>query len=100
MEGHNWGRKAAPGELPDLRYCSDIYWAHWVRDNPNVKRIRVYGAHRVVNDATVLLIARAFKNKGVKDLAPWPGASFSADTDEGKALIGERATYGNQAAMV
>jgi hypothetical protein len=83
-----WYRSAAPGELPDLRQCSDIYWALWVRENPNVKNLRVYGAHHVINDNTVLLTSRAFKNKGIDKLTVWPGLSFSADTDEGRALIG------------
>jgi len=54
-----------------------------------VKSLRVYGAEHVVNDATVLLVSRAFKNDNVEDLAPWPGTSFSAESAEGKALIGE-----------
>jgi hypothetical protein len=59
-----------------------------VRENPNVKNLRVYGAQHVINDNTVLLASRAFKNKGVDKLSVWPGLSFSADTEEGKALIG------------
>jgi hypothetical protein len=68
---------------------SDIYWGYWFRDNPNVKNLRVYYANNVVNDATVLLAARAFKNKKIDTLTPWPGASFARDSDEGRALIGK-----------
>ncbi|KAH7388645.1 hypothetical protein BKA66DRAFT_511037 [Pyrenochaeta sp. MPI-SDFR-AT-0127] len=88
-DGHrSWGRAATPEELPAIRRCSDIYWAYWVRDNPNPKNLRIYGAYNVVNDATSLLAARAFRNNKIKELSKWPGAAFTADTDEGKALIG------------
>lgn len=50
----------------------------------------MYGAENIVNDDTVLLVARAFKNNELTKLAPWPGNSFDASTSEGKALIGER----------
>lgn len=90
VEFNNWCRKAAPGELPDIHFCSDIYWAYWVRDNPNIKNFRVYGAHDVINDDTVLLVAKAFRNNKIEALSAWPGTSFAADTDEGKALIGKR----------
>lgn len=49
----------------------------------------MYGAEHIVNDETVLLISRAFKNTNVDDLSPWPGTTFSAESAEGKALIGE-----------
>jgi hypothetical protein len=62
--------------------------SHWVRDNPNVKNLRVYGAHNVVNEHTTFLVARAFKNKNIAKLTPWPGASFDMDTEEGQALLG------------
>ncbi|KAH4341305.1 hypothetical protein HBH98_176550 [Parastagonospora nodorum] len=61
VDHDNWGRKASPGELPDLRYCSDMYSCYWVRDYPNVNNLRFYGAKKVVNDDTVLLAARALR---------------------------------------
>ncbi|KAI8936195.1 hypothetical protein NX059_006626 [Plenodomus lindquistii] len=87
VSGAGWGRKANPGELPELRFLSDIYWGHWVRDNPNVRNLRFYGAHMVINDDTVRLAGRAFKNVNADKLVPWPGTSFPATTEEGKALI-------------
>lgn len=83
-----WHRQAAPGELPELRFVSDIFWGFWVRDNPNVKNIQVYGAYLVINERTVLLVSRALRNVHVNTLKLWPGTSFSAETEEGKALIG------------
>ena len=85
----NWGRAADPTELPVLRYCSDIYWAHWIRDNPNIRNLRVYGAQNVVNDDTVLMTVGAMKITELHDLSPWPGTSFDASSPEGKALIGK-----------
>ncbi|KAH4294576.1 hypothetical protein HBH64_030320 [Parastagonospora nodorum] len=67
VDHDNWGRKASPGELPDLRYCSYIYSCYWVRDYPNVNNLRFYGAKKVVNDDTVLLAARALREAKKKD---------------------------------
>lgn len=87
-EGQNWGRKAAPGELPELRFCSDIYWAYWVRRNPDIKNLRVYGAQQVINPDTVLLTSRAFKNSKIDKLSPWPGKAFLHGSEELTALLG------------
>jgi hypothetical protein len=92
----DWGRKANPGELPELRFASDIYWGYWFRGNPNVKNLRVYGAQNIINTDTVLLAARALKElKDPKDsketkLKPWPGHVFEGSSDAGKAVIGEQ----------
>jgi hypothetical protein len=88
VDSANWGRKANPGELPDLSHASEIFWGYWIRDNPNGRNLRVYGAYNIVNDDTVLLVARAFKNAKEEKLSPWPGVSFDGTSDEGKALIG------------
>ncbi|KAF2131792.1 hypothetical protein P153DRAFT_285911 [Dothidotthia symphoricarpi CBS 119687] len=82
----SWGRAASPGELPELRHASDIFWGYWYRDNPNYRNLRYYGANTVINEHTVLLAARALHNAG-ETLSGWPGATFATDTDEGKALI-------------
>lgn len=42
----------------------------------------------MINDVTVLLATRALKNHHITKLSTWPGVSFSADSDEGKVLIG------------
>jgi hypothetical protein len=87
----HWRRAPTDGELPALHYCADFYWQYW-RNNPNVKNLRIYGAHSVVNDNTVRLVSRAFKNLGLTALKRWPGVSFEAGTDEFKALIGTYST--------
>jgi hypothetical protein len=86
---YNWGdRKATASDLPDLHFCSDILWGWWVRDNANVKTLRMYGAQNVVNDETSLISARILKKNNADRLTPWPGNQFDASTEEGKALIG------------
>ncbi|KAI4661440.1 uncharacterized protein J4E79_005253 [Alternaria viburni] len=83
-----WGRQANPGELPELQSASDVFWGYWVRDNPDVKNFRVYGAQQVINTDTTLLVARALKNVGKVQLSVWPGDVFSLGTDEFRALVG------------
>ncbi|KAB2101342.1 hypothetical protein AG0111_0g10424 [Alternaria gaisen] len=84
----SWGRSAKPGELPAIEYASDVFWAYWVRDNPNVKNFRVYGAHNVINTDTTLLVARALKNVGTNKLSVWPGNVFNIGSEEFRVLIG------------
>ena len=97
----SWGRSANPGELPAIEFASDVFWAYWVRDNPNVKNFRVYGAHNVINTDTTLLVARALKNVGTNKLSVWPGNVFNIGSEEFRVLIGKscsmhrRLTTGN-----
>jgi hypothetical protein len=85
----SWGRSANPGELPAIEFASDVFWAYWVRDNPNVKNFRVYGAHNVINTDTTLLVARALKNVGTNKLSVWPGNVFNIGSEEFRVLIGK-----------
>jgi hypothetical protein len=75
------------GLLPRLRSFSDILWAYWVRDNPDVKNIRYLIMLGISNDETNQLIASALKNVGAK-LGEWPGTEFGTEGVEGKALLG------------
>jgi hypothetical protein len=61
---YNWDRLAMSSELLELRFCSDILWGYWVHNNSNVKSLRVYGAHNVVNEDTAPLIVRALTKNG------------------------------------
>ena len=83
-----WGYAPTAGTLPALHYCADFYWHYWAHNNPNVRNLRIYMAHSVINDNTVRLVSRAFKNLGLTALKPWPGVSFEVGTDEFKALVG------------
>jgi hypothetical protein len=85
---YNWDRLAMSSELLELRFCSDILWGYWVHNNPNVKSLRVYGAHNVVNEDTAPLIVRALTKNGHERITGWPGVSFDITNPEGQALIG------------
>jgi hypothetical protein len=74
--------------LPDLRFCSDIFWGYWFNNNPNVKNLRLYGAYKVLNKEASQLVARAFTKNGHESIDSWPGVSFDHTTPEGQALIG------------
>lgn len=65
-----------------------MYWGYWARNNLDVKKFRIYGAHHVINDDTVLLATRALRNKGKSKLEKWPGVEFERGTEEHLALIG------------
>jgi hypothetical protein len=86
-EWYGNGKDADPALLPRLRSFSDIMWAYWVRDNPNIKNIRYFFMLGISNDQTNKLIASVLQKTG-KTLSEWPGVSVEMDTDEGKALLG------------
>jgi hypothetical protein len=83
-----WETNPTNDELPKLRYLTDVLWGYWNRDNPNFKNINWYIVQQVENVDTAKIIARALKNKK-KTLAPWPGTTFSMDSDEGHAILGK-----------
>lgn len=90
----HWRSRGVPAkdeELPKLRYMSDLVWGKWVEGNTNVKNLRVYGVHNVLNTETTAIVSRAMRNKLVPKLAVWPGTSFDKDKDpvEFQALIGK-----------
>jgi hypothetical protein len=57
LDTATWGRRADPEELPEVRHASEFYWGYWFHDKSNVRDLRVYRAHSIVNDAAVLLVA-------------------------------------------
>lgn len=82
-----WYRKAVPEELPALRALSDIFWAYWLRDNPNIANIHYFWMMDIANNETEEIIARALHN--VKNsVSSWPGVTFNMDTEEGVAILG------------
>jgi hypothetical protein len=91
----NWyGEKRDPdmADLPKLRRLSDVLWGFWFRDNPDIKNIRYFFMIGISNDLTNQLIVSALKN-AKKKLTEWPGARYSTETDEGKALLGRCHRY-------
>lgn len=69
---------------------SDVVWGKWVEGNTNVKNLRVYVVHNVLNTETTTVVSRAMRNKLVSELFVWPGTVFDKDKDpvEFQALIG------------
>jgi hypothetical protein len=84
------GGKAKDEDLPVLRYMSDLVWGKWVEDNANIKNLRIYAVHNVLNDETTAIVSRAMHNKLVSNLSAWPGTVFDKEKDlmEFQALIG------------
>lgn len=82
-----WKTKPQTNQLPKLRFLTDVLWGYWNRDNSNIRNINWYIVQQVENVDAVKLIARALRNKK-KTLAPWPGTTFSMDSDEGHAILG------------
>lgn len=62
-------------------------WGYWVRNNPNIKRIRYFFMLGISNEQTNQLIASCLQ-KTEKKLSEWPGLTFDMGTDEGHALLG------------
>jgi hypothetical protein len=85
--GDNWGEKATQEQLPDLSFVPDISWGLWFRNYPNAKNVRLYGAHRIVNDDTRSLVARTLTITGINTLHRWPGDGFEITTPAGLALL-------------
>lgn len=83
----SWNRESTEGEWPLLRRGSDIMWSYWFKGNPNVKGLRMYSAHSIINVESNLLAPRAFMETGLNHLNQWPGHTFDTATDEGKALL-------------
>ncbi|KAL8636582.1 MAG: hypothetical protein Q9228_006034 [Teloschistes exilis] len=78
-----------PNLIPPLNRLSDLQWVFWsdIAGN-NVGRLRFLGRDHIVNDDTGAIVQYIFRAKKGVDMVPWPGLSFSIDTDEAKALLG------------
>ncbi|KAH7406736.1 hypothetical protein DE146DRAFT_753290 [Phaeosphaeria sp. MPI-PUGE-AT-0046c] len=75
--------------LPRLRSFSDVMWAYWIRDNPDIQNIRYFFMLGISNDQTNQLIASCLEKAG-KKLSEWPGLIFDTSSDEGHALLGSQ----------
>lgn len=85
--------KPPPEELPKLRNQSDILWGYWY-DNTNKfdrRNIRLFLAIDVRNKETEKVVEYCLRKEGKQlEECPWPGGTFSTDTVEGKALLGNQ----------
>ncbi|KAL9582907.1 MAG: hypothetical protein Q9212_003028 [Teloschistes hypoglaucus] len=78
-----------PNLIPPFHRLSDVQWTYWsnVAGN-NVGRLRFLGRDHIINENTTAIIKHIFRAKEDVELVPWPGLSFSIETDEAKALLG------------
>lgn len=86
-QGQRRKPSVSTNEQPDLRYASDIYWGAWsaeaYTDDKNLKWILRWS---ISNEKALGAMVRAY---GSQQIGYWPGKSFSAESEEGKALLGK-----------
>jgi hypothetical protein len=78
--------------VPALKQWSDIIYLPWMElhtptSGTKVSDLKYIMRTPCVNPTTQLVVTEVLKRTG-KQLGPWPGATFSADTKEGNALMG------------
>ncbi|KAH9873383.1 hypothetical protein J1614_005781, partial [Plenodomus biglobosus] len=83
-----WGRVPNANELPAIRLLSDILWAYWIRTSGQLgtpPALKFYGIMNITQPASKGIIMRALNNQ---EPQVWPGVTFTADEEAGRALIG------------
>ncbi|KAF2624314.1 hypothetical protein BU25DRAFT_157490 [Macroventuria anomochaeta] len=73
--------------LPALQRFSDVAWLFWAKQTARKNNVRYMFTIAIVNEETQKAIRRALKSTNAT-YGPWPGATFSTDSDEGKVLLG------------
>ncbi|KAF9692231.1 hypothetical protein EKO04_009605 [Ascochyta lentis] len=73
--------------LPALQRYSDVAWLFWAEQAASKNQLKYFVTVAITNEQTQCAIRRALKNVN-KEYGPWPGTTFSTDTDEGKVLLG------------
>jgi hypothetical protein len=74
----------ANDELPELQQFSDIAFLEWqlaTSENGHLKNLKYFVSVTISNHMTQRVIDRALMNAH-KELEPWPGSVFDADTDK------------------
>ncbi|KAF2829149.1 hypothetical protein CC86DRAFT_271076, partial [Ophiobolus disseminans] len=75
-------------ELPGMFLMSDVIWAYWARNHPNVANLRYYFANNILNEDTLRVIAKILKDETLPDVPHWPGLRFEENESEFEALLG------------
>ncbi|KAF2026646.1 hypothetical protein EK21DRAFT_115594 [Setomelanomma holmii] len=85
-----WRRAAKTEQLPHIHSVSNIAWAYWNRNNPDVKNIKYFFVTMIINTETNRHVKRALQSlqPAKDDFEIWPGTEFDMNTDVGKALLG------------
>ncbi|KAJ4346296.1 hypothetical protein N0V95_005506 [Ascochyta clinopodiicola] len=73
--------------LPALQRYSDVAWLFWARQATNKNKLKYFFTISITNEHTQRAIRRALKTTN-KKYGPWPGATFSTNSEAGKALLG------------
>ncbi|KAJ4380220.1 hypothetical protein N0V86_004529 [Didymella sp. IMI 355093] len=73
--------------LPDLQRASDLAWLSWTKYAKPNNHLKYFFNVAITNVATQQAIRRVLKTTN-SAYGPWPGATFGADTEEGKVLLG------------
>jgi hypothetical protein len=74
--------------LPDLQRASDLAWLSWTKYAKPNNHLKYFFNVAITNVATQQAIRRVLKTTD-SAYGPWPGATFGADTEEGKVLLGK-----------
>ncbi|KAF1358006.1 hypothetical protein EJ07DRAFT_126217 [Lizonia empirigonia] len=74
-------------ELPSLQRYSDVAWLFWAKQAARKNKLKYFFTVAITNIETQRAIRRALKNAQA-EYGPWPGTTFSVDSDEGKVLLG------------
>ena len=73
--------------LSSLQAFSDVAWLYWARHAATVSQIRYFFNTAITNKETQKAIRRALQSTN-QAYGPWPGATFSTSSTEGKVLLG------------
>lgn len=73
--------------LPSLQRYSDVAWLFWAKQAASKNNLKYFFTVAITNEQTQQGIRRALKNVKA-EYGPWPGTTFSIDSDEGKVLLG------------
>ncbi|KAF2032388.1 hypothetical protein EK21DRAFT_61098, partial [Setomelanomma holmii] len=84
----NWDFEPDDDTMPRLRLASDIMFAYWLHNNPNPKDLRYYFVNTVTNEATLRLMAKVVRKKGLQDLPPWSGVQLGMWEAEAEYMLG------------
>ncbi|KAF2748228.1 hypothetical protein M011DRAFT_486081 [Sporormia fimetaria CBS 119925] len=81
----SWNPPLPADQLPKLQKSSDVAWGIWkMRAGTNVKNLRYFLALTVINELTNRILIRATGGR----VQPWPGVTFTSETEEASALLG------------
>ncbi|CBX98511.1 hypothetical protein IAQ61_007861 [Plenodomus lingam] len=85
---HHYQPKIA--DLPKLRFLSDLLWVHWHSYSSSyISELKYFAIARITSLQSQQMIAYALAKRGIITPLPgWPGVTFTADEEAGKALIG------------